>query len=103
MGRRNLYKSFFCISKMEVKVLKNEKDYLEVEISNLTITELLRNQLWKDPAIEAAAWRREHPTKNPVLIVKTKGKSAIKAVQDSIERINKINDKLLEEFKKAFK
>jgi DNA-directed RNA polymerase subunit L len=88
---------------MEVKVLKNEKDYLEIEIDNLTIAELLRNQLWKDSAIEAAAWRREHPTKNPVLIVKTKGKSAKKALQDCISQIDKLNNKILEEFKKAVK
>ncbi len=88
---------------MEVKVLKNEKDYLEIELDNLTVAELLRNQLWKDSAVEAAAWRREHPSKNPVLVIKTKGKSAKKVLQDCISQINKLNNKILEEFKKAVK
>lgn len=88
---------------MEVKVLKNEKDYMEVEIDNLTIAELLRNQLWKNSAVEAAAWRREHPSKNPVLIIKVKEGTARRALIDCIERVQKINGKILEEFKKAVK
>jgi DNA-directed RNA polymerase subunit L len=85
---------------MEIKILKKEKDELHIELDNLTMVELLRNELWQDSAIEIAAWRREHPAKNPVLIVKTKEKSAKKALLDCISRIKKINDKLLSEFKK---
>lgn len=88
---------------MEIKVLKNEKDYLEIELDNLTIAELLRKQLWNDSAVEVAAWKREHPSKNPVLVIKTKDKSAKKALQDCIAKLQKINDKILEEFKKAVK
>jgi DNA-directed RNA polymerase subunit L len=88
---------------MIVKVLKNEKELLEIELENLTIAELLRNFLWEDEAVTLAAWRREHPTKNPVLIIKTKGKSAKKALLDCIARIEKLNQKVLEEFKKTVK
>jgi DNA-directed RNA polymerase subunit L len=88
---------------MEIKVLKNEKEHLEVELDNLTIAELLRKELWQDSAVEVAAWKREHPSKNPVLILKTKGKTARKALQDCIERLQKLNEKILAEFKKAVK
>lgn len=91
------------ILNMEVKILKHDKEHLEVELNNLTIAELLRNELWQDSATEIAAWKREHPTKNPVLILKTKGKTAKKVLQGGIERLQKLNDKIVEEFKKAVK
>jgi len=86
---------------MIIKVLVNEKDHLEVEIGNLTMAEVVRSMLWEDSAVKAAAWKREHPTKNPVLIIKTEGKSAKKALMDCLERIDKLNDKVLSEVKKA--
>jgi DNA-directed RNA polymerase subunit L len=49
------------------------------------------------------AWRREHPTKNPVLTIKTEGKTAKKALLESIERIQKINSSILDEFNIAVK
>ena len=88
---------------MIVKVLKDEKNHLEIELNNLTMAELLRNCLWEDDSVKFSAWRREHPTKNPVLIVKTEGKTAKKAVADCIERIDKMADKIAEQFKKAKK
>ena len=88
---------------MEIKVLKQDKEHLELEIDSLTIAELIRNELWNDDSIEIAAWKREHPTKNPILIIKTNGKSAKKALADCISRLEKTNDKILEEFKKAVK
>lgn len=88
---------------MIAKVLKNEKNHLEIEISNLTMAELIRKYLWEDPAVKFAAWKRDHPTKNPVLIVKTEGKTAKKAISDCISRIDKLSDKILNDFKKTVK
>lgn len=88
---------------MEIRVLSKRKDELQIEIDNLTIAELLRKSLWQDNSIQIAAWRREHPTKNPVLIVHTKDKAAKKALLDCINRLNKLNLTLLEDFKKAVK
>mgnify|MGYP000514499666 CR=1 FL=1 len=71
---------------MNVKILKEEKDYLEIEIDNLTIVELLRSRLAKK---FVCGWRREHPSKPPVLIIKGKNpKEAIKkAIQDLREEL----------------
>ena len=82
------------------KVLKNEKDHLEVELDNLTVAELVRTALWDDSAVTATAWKREHPTKKPVLIIKTSGKSAKKVLEDCLERLSKLNDKTMAEAKK---
>ena len=88
---------------MITKVLKNEKNHVELEIANLTIAELIRAQLWEDSSVKFAAWKRDHPTKNPILIVRTEGKSALKAISDCIARIDKLADKILDEVKKSVK
>ena len=86
---------------MDIKILSEDKNELKVEIGNITIVEILRVYLNQDDSVKFAAWKREHPSKNPVLNVKTEGKSAKKALQDAIAKIEKDTDKLLEEFKKA--
>ena len=86
---------------MITKILKNEKNHIEVGIANPTIAELIRVTLWQDSAVKIAAWKRDHPTKSPVLIVKTEGKTAKKALEDCIERVEKMNDKVLDAFKSA--
>lgn len=85
---------------MELNVLRLEKDEIEFDLDSLTIAELLRVYLNKDEGVSFAAWKREHPTKNPVMLVKTKGKTAKKAVNDAIAHITKDLDKTLDEFKK---
>jgi DNA-directed RNA polymerase subunit L len=85
---------------MEINVLKSSKDEIELEIENLTIAEILRVYLNKDADVTFTAWRREHPTKKPVLLIKTKGKTAKKAVDDAVSLIAKDLDKLETDFKK---
>ncbi len=86
---------------IEVNVLKNEKNELEVNLSDLTIAEVLRVYLHKDSSVEFAAWKREHPTKPVILKVVTKGKTAKKALNDAIALIEKESKKLVDEVKKA--
>lgn len=86
---------------MKIKVIKAEKNELEIEVNNLTIAELLRNILWQDSATEFAAWRREHPTKNPRVVLKTKGKNAKKVMLDTLASIQKTTSQLVKEFKKV--
>ncbi|MEK6898245.1 MAG: RpoL/Rpb11 RNA polymerase subunit family protein [Nanoarchaeota archaeon] len=85
---------------MEVHILKSSKNEIEAEINDLTIAEILRVYLNKDSDVSFAAWRREHPTRNPVLKVQTKGKSAKKAIDDAIKGITKELDKIEDDFKK---
>jgi len=88
---------------MILKTIKNEKNELRIEVDNLTITELLRKILTEDSNVTFAAWKRDHPTRNPVLTIKTEGKTAKKALLDAIEKTQKINSEILEDFKKAVK
>lgn len=85
---------------MEINVLKSSKDEVEVQLENLTIAELLRVYLNKDPAVILAAWKREHPSENPILAFKTKGKTTKKALNDAVATITKDLDKIEGDFKK---
>ncbi len=82
---------------MEIKILKDEKNEIELEMDNLTIVELLRVYCNKEGA-KVAAWKRDHPTKNPILHVE--GENASKIVQKAITSIKKELDKYSDEFKK---
>ena len=85
---------------MELKVLNSSKDEIELEIDNLTLVEILRVYLNKDSSVSFAAWKREHPTKSPILKVQTKGKTAKKAIHDAVSAIVKDLDKVESDFKK---
>jgi DNA-directed RNA polymerase subunit L len=85
---------------MELNILRDEKEEIEIKIDNLTIAELLRVYLNKDSGVTFAAWKRGHVTENPVLLVKTKGKIAKKAVSDAVSQIIKELNKIETNFKK---
>jgi DNA-directed RNA polymerase subunit L len=85
---------------MKINILKSSKDEMELEVDNLTIAEILRVYLNKDGNVSFVAWRREHPTKNPILRVQTKGKTAKKAINDAVSAITKDLDKIEADFKK---
>lgn len=82
---------------MDVKILKDEKNEMDLEVDSLTIAELLRVYLNQEGA-EIAAWKRDHPKKNPVLHIK--GDNPKKLVKKAISSIEKELDKAAEEFKK---
>lgn len=85
---------------MDLEIIKDSKDEIEVRIASLTLVEILRVYLNKDSAVTFAAWKREHPTEAPILAVKTKGKTAKKAINDAVSAITKDLDKSLKEFEK---
>ncbi len=83
---------------VEIKILKDDKEDLEVEIDSLTIAEILRVYLNKDSNVNFVAWKREHPTKNPIL--KIQGKNSKKALKDAVSAITKDLDKVEKDFEK---
>lgn len=85
---------------MELKILKNSKEELEFQVENLTLAELLRVYLNKDDSVTFAAWKREHPSEKPIIAVRTKGKTAKKAVHDAVTLAVKELEKTEDEFKK---
>lgn len=85
---------------MEIRFIKEEKDDIEVELENVTLAEILRVYLNKDSGVTFAAWKREHPTEKPILAVRTKGKTAKKAINDAVEEISKELDKFEKDLSK---
>ncbi len=84
---------------MEIKIINDSKDELEVEIDNITLVELLKVYLNQDSNVDIAVWKQEHHTKNPILLVKTKGKTPRKAIADAITKVIKQLDKVENDFK----
>jgi len=85
---------------MEINILKNSKEEIEFQLDNLTLVEILRVYLNKDSSVAFVAWKREHITKNPIMLVKTKGKTAKKALNEAISDIIKDLDLIESDFKK---
>lgn len=85
---------------VELTILKSSKEELELLCDNLTIVELLRAYLNEDDGVQLAVWRREHPTKQPLLFVRTKGKTPKKAIADAIKVIEKQLDNFVADVKK---
>ena len=82
---------------MEINILKNTKNELDVQVDNLTVVELLRTYLNKDTSVKLAAWKREHPSKPPVLHIE--GDSPKKSLQAAIKTVQKEIEKSVDEFK----
>ena len=102
VGNSHKYKidwGVFCI--MEVEILESSKNEIKAKLENITLAEILRVYLNKDSGVSFAAWKREHPTEMPILLVKTKGKTAKKAIDDAVDEITKDLDKIEEQFKKV--
>ena len=82
---------------MEIKILKDTKNELDIELSSLTIAEVLRVYLNKQGA-KLAAWKRDHPTKNPVLHIEADNPKSL--LKKAIKELEKEIDKTVDEFKK---
>ena len=83
---------------MEIGILKSSKDEIEMHVENLTMVELLRVYLNKDPSVNFVAWKREHPSEKAILNVRVKGKTAKKAINDAIAAIIKDLDQIDKDF-----
>ena len=83
---------------METDILESSKDEIKMQVENLTIAELLRVYLNKDSLVVSAVWKREHPSEKAVLSVKTRKKTAKKAIDDAITAATKDLDKIEKDF-----
>jgi DNA-directed RNA polymerase subunit L len=86
---------------MEIKILKDEKNELEVQMDNQTVAEVVRVYLNQDDSVKLGVWKREHYSRPLVLKVVTEGKTAKKALSEAIAKVRKDLDKYSDEFKKA--
>ncbi len=86
---------------MEIKILKDTKEELEIQIDNQTIAELIRVYLNQDSAVKLGAWKKEHYSKPLKMKIISQGKSAKKALNDAIAKAQKDLKKYSDEFKKS--
>ena len=86
---------------MNVKVLSQDKEKLKVEVDDLTLVNLIHENLWKTK-VEYSAYSKDHPyLSQPVILVKSKEpkKSLIEAADKIVEDCDNIKKK----FEKAAK
>ena len=77
---------------MDVHILKEEKDFLELELKGETHTlcNLLRKELWENNEIAAASYNLKHPLISiPVFTVRAKSGKPKKHLQEAITSLKK--------------
>lgn len=91
---------------MELEIIKNSQNEAEFKIKGErhTFTNLLRDRLLKNSAVTFAAYKLNHPMdQDAIFVVRTKGKTAKKALQDACEEISSDLEALRKAMKKAIK
>lgn len=89
------------VDKMKIRILERSERGLKMEIigEGHTFCNLLRDFLLKNPDVEFAAYRIDHPlVSNPVFYVRTKSERPEEALKKAAEDIVTA----LEDFKKVF-
>jgi DNA-directed RNA polymerase subunit L len=82
---------------MEINIITDTKEVLEVELDNLTVAEVLRMYLNEEGA-KLAVWKRDHPSKNPVLHIEDSNPK--KVLKAAISKVEKDIDSAVSSFKK---
>lgn len=91
---------------MELKVVKQDDKtlVLEVQGETVTVTNILRGELWEDRNVREAAQIKEHPyLAEPKVFVKTSRGKPQTALNKAADRIIKQTEEFTAEFKKALK
>jgi DNA-directed RNA polymerase subunit L len=88
---------------MEANIVKEDKDSIEVQLSETDhgFLNMLKEALWKQSGVEMASFRLEHPeVSKPVFVLKTKGKEAKKVWNSALDSVAEDLDKFGKEIKK---
>ncbi|HIH26094.1 DNA-directed RNA polymerase subunit L [Candidatus Woesearchaeota archaeon] len=75
---------------MELKVLKEEKNILELEIKgeDHTLANLLRGELWNTDGVELASYNLKHPiVSSPILSLNVNKGKPKKALEEALHSI----------------
>lgn len=91
---------------MDLKVVKQEDKTLVLETSGetVTVTNVLRGELWEDPNVSEAAQIKEHPyLVEPKVFVKTSRGKPQTALNKAADRVVKQTEEFATEFKKGLK
>jgi DNA-directed RNA polymerase subunit L len=91
---------------MELKVVKEDKGLTVIEIpeETVTVTNVIRGELWDDANVKEAAQIKEHPyLSSPKIFVKTSRGKPTTALKKASDSVIKQTETFQEEFKKAIK
>jgi len=91
---------------MQLKVIEeaDKKLILEFPGETVTLTNILKDELWNDSSVSEAAQMKEHPyLEEPRLFVKTERGDPITALEKAAVRIQDKAKEFKEEFKRALK
>jgi DNA-directed RNA polymerase subunit L len=91
---------------MELNVTKEEDKTLVVEVpkETVTVTSVLRGELWEDSNVTEAAQMKEHPyLAQPKVFVKTTRGKPHTALDKAADRVIKQTEEFVDKFKKAAK
>ena len=82
---------------MNVEVVEKSDEKLKVRVNDLTLVNLLNENIWKQRRLDYAAYNVEHPyLAQPVITVKSKDpkKSLVEAADQIIEDVKELKKKL---------
>lgn len=91
---------------MELNVVKQEDNTLILEVpgETVTVTNVLRGELWEDSNVNEAAQIKEHPyLAQPKIFIKTSRGKPQTALDKAATRVMKQAEDFSESFKKAAK
>jgi len=91
---------------MELKVVKESDDMMMLEVKNetVTVTNVIKGELWDDENVKEAAQIKEHPyLAEPKIFLKTSKGKPVTALDKAAERIIKQIEEFSDVFKKALK
>ena len=89
---------------MEVKVLKEDKNLIEIQISEETHTlpNLLRGELWNVNDVSVVSYNLKHPVvASPIFILRTKTGKPKKAISQAVSNLKSKTKELRALLKKA--
>lgn len=90
---------------MEIKFLERGVNRIKFEIKGEghTLSNSIRDELWKDKAVEIVGYNIEHPlVSNPVFTLQTNNKeNAKKTLLNAIDRLKKRNKEFLDKIGKV--
>lgn len=82
---------------MKIEVLEESDEKLKIKLNDLTLVNLLNENIWKQRGLDYAAYTVEHPyLAQPVLTVKSKDpkKTLLEAAERIIEDAKELKKKL---------
>ncbi len=82
---------------MEIRIREESEDMMKVEVNDVTLVNILNENIWKQRGIEFSVYNIEHPyLANPVITVRSKNpkKALIDAADKIIDEVEVLKKKL---------